>query len=92
MLAVGADVTEVTAVMAADPRIGGAFLAPGPGWGGSCLPRTPAACSTPGGGRGWCWTRCGRRCGRTPAIAAGWWPTSSASSRGNRRHPWPDIG
>ncbi len=64
--AVGADVTEVTAVMAADPRIGGAFLAPGPGWGGSCLPRTPAACSTPGGGRGWCWTRCGRRCGRTP--------------------------
>ena len=37
--AVGADVTEVTAVMAADPRIGGAFLAPGPGWGGSCLPK-----------------------------------------------------
>lgn len=37
--AVGADVSEVTAVMAADPRIGGSFLAPGPGWGGSCLPK-----------------------------------------------------
>lgn len=37
--AVGADVTEVAAVMAADPRIGRHFLAPGPGWGGSCLPK-----------------------------------------------------
>lgn len=37
--AVGADVTEVTAVMAADPRIGAHFLEPGPGWGGSCLPK-----------------------------------------------------
>ncbi len=37
--AAGADVTDVTAVMAADARIGGAFLSPGPGWGGSCLPK-----------------------------------------------------
>lgn len=37
--AVGADVRDVTAVMAADPRIGRHFLAPGPGWGGSCLPK-----------------------------------------------------
>jgi UDPglucose 6-dehydrogenase len=40
---VGADITDVTRCMAADDRIGGSFLQPGPGWGGSCLPKDTAA-------------------------------------------------
>lgn len=39
----GADVTDVTRCMGADQRIGPAFLKPGPGWGGSCLPKDTAA-------------------------------------------------
>lgn len=35
----GGDVTIVTDVMGADPRIGEAFLAPGLGFGGGCLPK-----------------------------------------------------
>lgn len=40
---VGADIRDVTHCVGADSRIGPAFLAPGPGWGGSCLPKDTAA-------------------------------------------------
>ena len=40
---VGADVEDVTRCMGADVRIGQHFLQPGPGWGGSCLPKDTAA-------------------------------------------------
>jgi UDPglucose 6-dehydrogenase len=41
--AVGADIDLLTAVLGADSRIGPAFLTPGPGWGGACLPKDTAA-------------------------------------------------
>jgi UDPglucose 6-dehydrogenase len=39
----GADVREVSRTMGLDARIGPQFLAPGPGWGGSCLPKDTSA-------------------------------------------------
>jgi UDPglucose 6-dehydrogenase len=41
--ALGADATTVLGAVGMDPRIGSAFLAPGPGVGGSCLPDQVAA-------------------------------------------------
>lgn len=39
----GADITDVTEGMGYDRRIGQACMSPGPGWGGSCLPKDTQA-------------------------------------------------
>lgn len=44
--AAGANVLEVMRGLSFDPRIGGSFLNPGPGWGGSCFPKDTQALLT----------------------------------------------
>jgi UDPglucose 6-dehydrogenase len=39
----GADVADVTEGLGYDKRIGQSYLSPGPGWGGSCLPKDTSA-------------------------------------------------
>ncbi|UGT70847.1 UDP-glucose/GDP-mannose dehydrogenase family protein [Nocardia gipuzkoensis] len=39
----GADITDITHILGADPRIGTDYLKPGPGWGGPCLPKDTTA-------------------------------------------------
>lgn len=41
--AVGADIKKVSNALGLDSRIGNKFLTPGPGWGGSCLPKDTSA-------------------------------------------------
>lgn len=48
----GADVDDVLAAMALDPRIGGLYMRPGLGFGGSCLPKELQALAVAGTTRG----------------------------------------
>ncbi len=41
--ALSADITDITHILGADPRIGSDYLRPGPGWGGPCLPKDTTA-------------------------------------------------
>ncbi|HCB34906.1 MAG TPA: UDP-glucose 6-dehydrogenase [Acidimicrobiaceae bacterium] len=51
--AVGADIDDVLAGVGADRRIGAAYMAPGPGWGGSCLPKDTRALVSAAGAAGY---------------------------------------
>ena len=48
----GGSVDDVVAAMALDPRIGGQFMQPGLGYGGSCLPKDVRSLIAVGGDHG----------------------------------------
>ena len=71
--AVGADINDVIKGMSYDPRLGFNALRPGPGWGGSCLPKDTSALVRICENAGYDFTllRCVIRCQRRTAEACG---------------------
>ena len=75
--AVDADVDTVLAGVGTDHRIGTAYLQPGPGWGGSCLPKDTRALVSVANDAATCST-CSKESSRS---------TSSSSTAWSRRSP-----
>ncbi len=88
----GAEVIDVAETMRLDPRIGTAFLSPGPGWEAPVCRRTPARCCTRRNRPGWtspCWPT---RWPPTDVSTSGWWRRCVRRSRAPPTVRWPDCG